>query len=381
MRSKVKIDKPLHDTVLLVISHTIHYLDDAGNPCGWIPTVRELDFLAGYFKKIIHLAVLANHKKAPKGVCVYTATNIDFEPIPFYGGKNLKEKISVVTTMPQIIAKTRKLLRDVDVFQFRAPTSMGVYLIPYLTHFSKKKGWYKYAGNWKQENMPISYRIQKFLLEKTQSRPVTINGTWKNQKDNIFSFENPSLNLEDIEKGIQVSKENIHEGLKACFVGRLVNYKGVDRIINAIDVLVNKGVTEIIFVGDGPEKENYLKKVEKHSINIHFYGYLDREEVFDIYKKSHLIFLPSDSEGFPKVIAEAACFGCVPIVSDVSAIPQYINDSNGYLWDQKKDTFTNYCKKIDLNPQAILYRSKNIKNIAKQFTFEAYLEKLRDKIL
>jgi glycosyltransferase involved in cell wall biosynthesis len=42
--------------------------------------------------------------------------------------------------------------------------------------------------------------------------------------------------------------------------------------------------------------------------------------------------LPSSSEGFPKVVAEGAAFGCIPLVTDVSSIAQYIHDGeNGFL--------------------------------------------------
>ena len=51
-----------------------------------------------------------------------------------------------------------------------------------------------------------------------------------------------------------------------------------------------------------------------------------------IYSKCDFIILPSKSEGFPKVIGEAMNYGCIPIVSDVSCISQYIqNGVNGFL--------------------------------------------------
>ena len=52
-------------------------------------------------------------------------------------------------------------------------------------------------------------------------------------------------------------------------------------------------------------------------------------------KESHFLLLPTvASEGFPKVIAEAWSNSCLPIVSDVSCIAQYVKDAeNGYLVD------------------------------------------------
>ena len=56
-----------------------------------------------------------------------------------------------------------------------------------------------------------------------------------------------------------------------------------------------------------------------------------------IYAKSHLIILPTKSEGFPKVIAEASAFGCIPIVTNIEPINQIvINRKNGILLDAPK---------------------------------------------
>jgi glycosyltransferase involved in cell wall biosynthesis len=68
------------------------------------------------------------------------------------------------------------------------------------------------------------------------------------------------------------------------------------------------------------------------SINVKIHGSLSKTEVQEIYKNSQFILVPSKNEGFPKVIGEAMNFGCVPIVSDVSCISQYVkNDYNGFL--------------------------------------------------
>ena len=84
------------------------------------------------------------------------------------------------------------------------------------------------------------------------------------------------------------------------------------------------------------QKENFISKKQKSisGINVKFLGEIDKNHLFKIYEKCHLIILPSNSEGFPKVIAEAGAYGCVPVVSKVGSIIHYINSSNGYLLNQ-----------------------------------------------
>ena len=152
------------DSRLLIISHTGHYLNKNGEASGWIPTVRELDFLAGHFKEVVHLAVL-HHGEPPQSTTTYMAMNIKFVHISSFGGAGVLNKLKILWVVPGLIFKLIKALRNADVFQFRAPTSIGLFVIPFLSIFSFKKGWYKYAGNWIQPNMPKSYHIQKMMLE------------------------------------------------------------------------------------------------------------------------------------------------------------------------------------------------------------------------
>ncbi len=52
---------------------------------------------------------------------------------------------------------------------------------------------------------------------------------------------------------------------------------------------------------------------------------IDRAQIESMYARAHVLVLTSESEGFPKVIAEAMAFGCVPVVTAVGAIPEVLN--------------------------------------------------------
>jgi len=366
---------------LLIISHTGHYRNAVGHPCGWTPTVREIDFMANHFKEVIHLAVL--HPGAPPASTAgYESTNVTFVAIPPFGGAGIKGKLSIAWVMPLVLWKLAKLLPKIDVFQFRAPTSIGLVVIPFLTLFSKKKGWYKYAGNWVQPNMPRSYRIQKWMLEKWQKRPVTINGQWPNQPGHVHTFENPCLSDAELPVYKQMAAQKTWtKPYAACFVGRLDDAKGVHRIV---EWLLQPGIEKTIhtfhFVGAGEKMQVYQQQLAASRVQTIFHGFLSRDETFAVYAQSHLFVLPSDSEGFPKVVAEAAAFGCVPIVSDVSSIGQYINHTNGYLWDTQQP-FVPFVNQLPLTEAQLQAQSAAAFALAELFTFEAYWRKLGERVL
>lgn len=372
---------------LVIISHTEHYKSTEDKIVGWIPTINEINHIAPHFKSITHLAMLHN-SDAPPSTTKYTGSNINFVALPVLGGKGLSSKLKTIINIPKVIRIVNRALKEADAFQLRTPTGIGVFLIPYLTLFSKKKGWYKYAGNWNQENPPLGYRIQRYLLKK-QSRLVTINGRWPSQPNHCLTFENPCLKNEDLEIGKQIAvSKSIDDKINFCYVGRLETPKGIGRIIEAFKNLTleqKNRIGDVHLVGDGSEKSDFERLAQNSDINLKFHGYLGRNDVFEIYKKSHFFLMPTNaSEGFPKVIAEASNFGCVPVVSSVSAIAQYVkHQKNGFI----VSPITAVGLKIQLEDilllDTITYQNliTSSQEFVQKFTFQHYSDRILTEIL
>ena len=351
---------------------------------GWGPTVSEINHLAGDFEEIYHLAFLHPGTPPPSSL-PYTASNVKFVPLKPVGGKGAIAKLTILWNIPKIVSKVSETLKQVDIFQLRTPTGIGVFLIPYLTIFCNKKGWYKYAGNWNQKNPPLGYALQRWMLKK-QKRKVTINGNWPKQPSHCITFENPCLTEEEREEGLKiVNEKSFKPPYTFCFVGRLEDAKGVQRIIDAFGNLDSmERIAAIHFIGSGEKRKLYEKECEMLRLLTVFHGFLKRENVFEIYKKSHFILLPSTaSEGFPKVIAEAMNFGCIPIVSNVSSMAQYVGFRNGLVLERCTAEELAFTLK-----KAINMESNKLKNLAFQghkdvvdFTFEIYQDKIQKIIL
>lgn len=369
---------------LLIISHTDHYIGPEGEVVGWASTVQEINELACIFSKIIHIACL--HKRnGPAGLEPYLYPNIEFIHIPPAGGPGLR-KLTNILVMPIIIAKVFSQLRRSTCFQFRAPTAMGVYLIPLLTLFARKKGWYKYAGNWVEPNPPSSYALQRWMLKQWQGRKVTINGSWPDQPAHCLSFENPCLTEETLERGLSnLGSRTFTSPYNIAFVGRLGKNKGVDLLLGALAELKEKTLMgNIHIVGDGPDRQRLEEMARERGLQAHFHGFLRREFVFDILRKADILVLPSASEGFPKVLAEAWSFGCIPVVTRVSAIDQYvIEGTTGFLIERENRTVAGVHAKLE----AIFERNDlriiatNGYNLAVKFTYEAYGKRILRDIL
>ncbi|TDU34424.1 glycosyltransferase involved in cell wall biosynthesis [Gelidibacter sediminis] len=371
---------------LTIISHTEHYLLPDGSVVGLGSTVTEINHLLQIFDSITHAAML-HDSPAPPNTMPYLSDQITFVALPAVGGRTISAKLGILIQIPKVIAIIRKALKGADYFQFRAPTGIGVFVIPYLLFFSRKKGWYKYAGNWKQRNAPLAYSIQKWLLEK-QLRPVTINGFWEDQPKHCLSFENPCLTEQEIKIGQMVmSSKSLQFPLELCFVGRLEAAKGVDLIIAAIEELeleTRKKIGVIHLVGSGPEIDTYKKRVDALKLPFIIYGHLSRVAVHQIYMTSHAILLPSASEGFPKVIAEAMNYGCIPIVSNVSSISHYIRDGeNGFVMTGVNSSALKQCllKLVSMSPSTHQWMKGNSIDFIRRCSYDYYNQRILNEIL
>lgn len=371
---------------LTIISHTEHYRLDNGSVVGLGATVTEINHLLAIFDRIIHVAML-HDSAAPQGTLPYVSDKIEFVALPAVGGKALGDKLAIGLQSPAILGRVRQALKDADYFQFRAPTGVGVFVIPYLIIFSSKKGWFKYAGNWKQKHAPWAYRFQKWCLQQ-QSRPVTINGFWEGQPEHCLSFENPCLTDEEIKQGqALISSKSFQFPIELCFVGRLETAKGVDVIIEALsrlDAASLQKISTVHFVGEGPAMVEYQKQSKHYALPIRFHGYLSRNQVHEVYRQSHAILLPSASEGFPKVVAEALNYGCIPLVSKVSSIAQYIKTGeNGFLLEDIDVNALEQCLLEFLGLEQTTYErmKRTSPSFIERFSYAYYNQRLSDTIL
>lgn len=369
---------------LLIISHTSHYYS-GDSVFGWSPTVREINNLLEIFDEITHVANL-KQGEPPEGSLSYISQKVKFIPIKAEGGKKIKDKLPLITSSLSTYRVIRNELKQADYFQFRAPTSIGVWVIPLLLNHKKTQGWFKYAGNWNQNNPPLSYKVQRYLLSQNSKLKVTINGKWADQPANCISFENPCLNKEERQIGQTVAADReFKPPYSFCFVGRVEEPKGVKRILEALASISPLLIDSVHFIGDGVDRHIFENQAKQNSLKVQFHGQLSRTAINEYYKSCDFIMLPSTaSEGFPKVIAEAMNYGCIPIASNISGIPLYVkNERNGFLWEIESTTFEQY-----LNELLLRFSKLNLSKIAErahcdvsEFTYEKYNEKLTKYIL
>ena len=352
---------------------------------GFGPVVRELEYIAPMFEKIVWIGFDRPEESGSRAFERITADNIETIRLKKCGGNRFADKLNVLSKMPQMAFVVLKHTLKAQVIHTRAPSAPAFIAVLSSYVLRRKIWWNKYAGSWNQGDAPFFYELQRSLFAAAGHTNVTVNGFWKDQPKHCFSFENPCLTDAQIAEGRTVqAQKKFNAPYRLAFVGNLVEKKGVSRIINALKNIDERLIERIDFVGDGANRKEFEKSASFLGAKAVFHGFLDNAGVHNILSEAHFFLLPSDSEGFPKVIAEAACYGCIPIVSDAGSIGHYVgNETNGFLWQiDGEDSFQTILERsLTTSPSELEQKSKNILQLAEKFTFANYRRKLEEHIL
>lgn len=173
---------------------------------------------------------------------------------------------------------------------------------------------------------------------------------------------------------------------KYLYVGRLIKYKNVDTILNALSVAhPNKDFT-IDIVGIGAERE-YLEQLSvKLGIynNVVFHGQISREQVMDLMRQSYCFTMVSDNETFGMVYIEAMLAGCITVASKNGGIDGVIIDGvNGFLSKQgdAKELSRIYKRMSDMEEGQIRILRENAIKTALNFRDSKVAEKYLKDVL
>ncbi len=122
------------------------------------------------------------------------------------------------------------------------------------------------------------------------------------------------------------------------YVGRFEPLKGIDRLLEAVAILMRRQNVQVIIVGgDGPRtaEERRLRKVVRAlelQEYVKFAGRVEREHLPIYYSAADLLVVPSRYESFGLVVLEALACGTPVVSTPVGAADSLLtNDRNGYI--------------------------------------------------
>lgn len=182
-----------------------------------------------------------------------------------------------------------------------------------------------------------------------------------NKKANIKVIYNGIIS-DDFKQLNEVERKKIRNklGIKDTkivftFVGRLCNDKGIDKFIQAMQLLKDKKDIEYIIAGNnffGTFNEDaYIRKLKKLAKGlenkIHFTGYIDNKKMYKIYSVSDVVVIPAQyEEVFGVVALEAMAMGLPVIASNSGGLPEVLSDKCAEFIKRNKNFVSNLSKEI-----------------------------------
>lgn len=111
------------------------------------------------------------------------------------------------------------------------------------------------------------------------------------------------------------------------FLGRLVPEKGIRYLIEAFkEVQTDKQLVIAGGSSDTDEFTNELKELAKDDNRIIFTGFVQGQELEELYSNAYVYTLPSDLEGMPLSLLEAMSYGNCCLISDISECTEVVSD-------------------------------------------------------
>lgn len=311
----------------VIITHVEHSIED-NSYFAYAPYIREMNVWLKYVDEVIIIAPL-EHKKRTSIHTSYEHKNIKFIPIPKMNLLSFKSVFMSILHTPKVSWYIFKAMGDADHIHLRCPGNIGLLGCLIQVLFPNKVKTAKYAGNWDPKSkQPLSYKIQKWILNNTiltKNCNTLVYGEWNGFSKNIRPFFTATYREED--KDIVAPRE-LTSTIRFLFVGTLSSGKRPLYVVQIVEKLSQLGYPVLLqFFGEGAERTSLQEYCEAHQLNtiVEFKGNQLERVVREAYKKSHFLLLPSESEGWPKVVAEAMFWGCLPIATKVSCVGEMLD--------------------------------------------------------
>lgn len=136
-------------------------------------------------------------------------------------------------------------------------------------------------------------------------------------------------NAVDPARFAQIAPASAAGPLRACFIGRMVPYKGPDMALEAAEPLLREGRLELEMIGDGPMLPD-LKARFGGLPGVTFHGWLAHEDVQGVAGRTQLLVFPSIREFGGGVVLEAMAMGLASLIVDYAGPAELLAEGAGW---------------------------------------------------
>lgn len=124
-----------------------------------------------------------------------------------------------------------------------------------------------------------------------------------------------------------------HDPPVVLFIGELLERKGVTELLDALDLLDDRGVGpfDLRIIGDDragldPDKDEMVASIRARGRGDTLTGPLERSDVYEHLAAADVVVFPTHTEGQPFAVIESLAAGVPIVASDIRAISNMIDD-------------------------------------------------------
>lgn len=166
-------------------------------------------------------------------------------------------------------------------------------------------------------------------------------------------------------------------------VGRLHTRKGFHQLMEVHAQLLKNGFEHSVFIiGDGEELPNLLAQQKKLGVEQTFILAGNKMNPYSFIKNADFFIMPSESEAWPLVIAEALILQKPIIATEVGDVGLMIkHKKTGYLIDYKTDEIYEAMNFFLTDEKLVSEIKENLKDIENQFDNQKIFDEVEEIIL
>lgn len=359
----------------VIITHVPHIVEQ-NRYFAYAPYVREMNIWTKQLDKVVIVAPESKSQKTAIDLH-YEHANIEFVSVAGFDVLDLKAILKTFFKTPGICWSIYLAMKKADHIHLRCPGNMGLLASLIQILFPNKIKTAKYAGNWDAKSkQPLSYKLQKWILSNTfltRNMQVLVYGKWEGSSRNIKSFFTATYNEAD---KLSIIPKDLRQQICFVFVGALVPGKNPLYAIQLVEALCKNGHNVALAIyGEGTERNTLEQYIVQNNLenSISLEGNQTRESLRKAYEQSHFVILPSDSEGWPKAVAEGMFWGCVPVATQVSCVPFMLDYGNrGILLEMDLEKDVNQLEILLGNEANFESKSQKASDWSRKYTLDVF---------
>ncbi|MBN4073456.1 glycosyltransferase family 4 protein [Mariprofundus ferrooxydans] len=187
----------------------------------------------------------------------------------------------------------------------------------------------RYSSDFANRVIPGKKRAAALIVANQR----TMNALPVCSSSHVYVMSENGVNISCQDKLSKNKSDRISAHPEFVYLGRLIDWKNVETLIQALAIVLTKTDAYLTIIGDGTERNKIESIVAETGLeeHVHFLGFLPQAEALPRLRKSIALLLPSLYECGGAVVLEAMANETPVIATNWGGPSDYLNEKSGIL--------------------------------------------------